>query len=191
MKSKLFMTALVAGAVAFSSCTKKIDEKTMAEVTQFGTDWTALGEKASTWSNELTTTATAAKEFATKQTEQMASMSEQLGKDAAMKTQMEASVAAANADAAKFEGMTAEWTQWKATWDEQTKAFGEWKDKLTKGEVTAEDATKGIADWKTKMSDASAKVDSWSTAYAEAKSSCEKNMAAAQAMMMPTEPAKK
>ena len=135
MKTKAIVALMVAGALGFTACTKKIDEKTMGEITQFGTDWTALGEK----------------------------------------------------------GMVNEYSTFKATWDETTKQFTEWKDKIAKGEISGDEASKGLADFRTKMSDAQTKIDTWNSVYAEVKSSCEKNMAAADEMAksMETTSAKK
>lgn len=180
MKTKVILALVVAGALGFSSCTKKIDEKTLAEVTQFGTDWTALGEKATAWSTELTATATQTKEFATKQAERATALA--TSKDEAMKTKAAEMSTLASNDASKLEAMITEYGTFKATFDETTKQYTEWKDKITKGEINAEEAIKGLADFKTKMSDAQAKMDTWNSAYAETKSSCEKNMAAADEM---------
>lgn len=189
MKTNVMVALVIAGAMSFTACTKKVDEKTMAEINQFGTDWTALGEKATNWSNELSATATQAKEFATKQTEMAGMMA--TSKDAALKAKTAEAANVATQDAAKLEGMQTEWSTFKATWDETTAQFSEWKDKLLKGQVTPEDATKGLADFKTKMSDAQVKVDSWSTNYAEVKTSCEKNMAMAAELGKPADVVKK
>jgi chromosome segregation ATPase len=183
MKTNAILTLLVAGAMSFTSCTKKVDEKTLAEINQFSTDWTALGEKAANWSNELSQTATKAKEFAAKQTEMMNNMAN--SKDQAMKTKVGEMANAANQDAAKFEAMQNEWNGFKTSWDENTKQFSEWNAKVVKGEVSSEEAAKGLADFRTKMTDAQGKIDTWSTAYAEAKTSCEQNMAMAESMTMP------
>lgn len=183
MKTKAILAFVIAGAMSLSSCTKKVDEKTMAEINQFGTDWTALGEKATNWSTELTATATQAKEFAAKQTEVATSLA--TSKDAALKTKAEETAKVATEDATKLEGMQNEWSTFKATWDETTAQYNEWKDKVTKGEVPAEEVVKGLADFKTKMSDAQAKVDTWSNAYAEVKTSYEKNMAMATEVATP------
>jgi chromosome segregation ATPase len=177
MKNNTILAFVIAGAMSLSSCTKKVDEKTVAEINQFGTEWTALGEKATNWSNELTATTTQAKEFAAKQTEMATTMA--TSKDATMKSRTEEMAKAANDDATKLETMQNEWSTFKATWDETTAQYNEWKDKVLKGEVTSEEAVNGLAEFRTKMSDASAKVDSWSTTYAEVKTSCEKNMAMA------------
>ena len=40
----------------------------------------------------------------------------------------------------------------------------------------------GLADFKSKMSDAQAKIESWNTSFAEAKTSIEQNMASAGEM---------
>ena len=191
MKTKAILAFMVAGALGFTSCTKKIDEKTMGEITQFGTDWTSLGEKATAWSTELNETATKAKEFATQQTERATAIA--TSKDEALKATAANMSKRATEDATKMEGMVNEYSTFKATWDETTKQFTEWKDKIAKGEINADEAVKGLADFRTKMSDAQTKIDTWNTAYAEVKSSCEKNMAAADEMAksMETNTAKK
>ena len=43
MKSKLILTAVAASMLAFTACNKKIDDKTMADIKQFETDWTTAG----------------------------------------------------------------------------------------------------------------------------------------------------
>src|SRR3954466_6295465 len=86
MKTNAIITLLVAGAMSFTACTNKIDEKTVADINQFGTDWTALGEKATNWSNDLAQTTTQAKEFAAKQTEIVNATAS--SKDAAWKTKV-------------------------------------------------------------------------------------------------------
>lgn len=191
MKTKAILAFMVAGALGFTSCTKKIDEKTMGEITQFGTDWTSLGEKATAWSTDLNETATKAKEFATQQTERATAIAS--SKDEALKATAANMSKMATEDATKMEGMVNEYSTFKATWDETTKQFTEWKDKIAKGEISADEAVKGLADFRTKMSDAQTKIDTWNTAYAEVKSSCEKNMAAADEMAksMETTTAKK
>lgn len=189
MKTKIVLAFLVAGAMSFSACMKKIDEKTISEINQFGTDWTALGEKATAWSTELTQTAGKAKEFAAQQTSMMNNMANT--KDAAMKAKINEMATKANEDASKLESMQNEWTSFKATWDETTNQFSEWKEKVMKGQVTPEEATKSLAEFKTKIADAQSKIDSWSTSYAEAKSSCEQNMAMAETIKPAEAPAKK
>jgi hypothetical protein len=183
MKTKILMACLVAGTMALTSCTKKVDEKTIADINTFGTEWTTLGEKATAWSQELNTTLESAKTFAGKQQEMMNNMGGKMAKDPAMKTSMENSVKMANEDVTKFETMSNEWTAFKTTWDETTASYTAWKDKVTKGEVNPADAMKGLEDFKTKMADAQTKIDSWQKTYAEAKSSCDKNMAACDEMM--------
>lgn len=189
MKTKMLMSCLVAGAMILTSCSKKIDEKTMSEINTVGTDMTAMGDKAMAWSQELNTSMESAKTFAMKQQEMMTSMAPKMEKDANLKMSMENSVKMANEDVTKFETIANEWNSYKPTWDEMTKSFGEWKEKVMKGEVSAEDAMKGLADFKTKMNDAQMKMDNWNTAYAAVKSSCDKNMASADEMMKTMESA--
>jgi chromosome segregation ATPase len=189
MKTNTILSFVVAGAMSFTACTKKIDEKTLSEINQFGTEWTALGEKASNWSSELSQTATKAKDFAAQQTAMMNNMAS--SKDEAMKSKVNEMATKANQDASKFDAMQNEWNSFKATWDETSKQFGEWKEKIIKGEINPAEAVTGLADFKTKMSDAQSKIESWNTAFAETKTSCEQNMAMAESITKPAENNKK
>lgn len=180
MKTKVFFAFVMAAAFGLTSCTQKIDEKTIGEIQQFGTEWTSLGEKATAWSQELQTSAEQAKTFANQQNELVAASATM--KDEATKTKIAEVAKMANEDASKFDGMLNEWNAFKATWDETTTQYSEWNDKVTKGEIKPADAIKGLNDFKTKMSDAQARMDSWSNTYAEVKSSCDQNMAIADEM---------
>ena len=183
MKTKALlipMIGIVAGAITFSACNKKVDEKTMAEVTQFGTDWTAMGEKAVAWSNDLSQTAARAKEFAGKQTEMMNGMMN--SKDEMMKTKMQEMVKTANENSMHLDAMVTDWNTWKTSWDENTKNFVEWQNKVVKGEVGGDQVIAGLNDWKTKMTDAQQKVEGWNTAYMSVKESCDKTMAMSDEM---------
>jgi chromosome segregation ATPase len=189
MKTNAIITFLVAGALSFTACTNKVDEKTVADINQFGTDWTALGETTTNWSNELTQTTTQAKEFAQKQNEMMASMA--TSKDQAMKAKMNEMSAKATQDATNLETMQTEWNSFKTTWDETTKNFSDWKEKVMKGEIKPEQAQKDLADFKTKMTDVQTRIEGWKTSYASLKTSCEQNMAMAGNMTTPAEAPKK
>jgi hypothetical protein len=54
MKTKAVLSCMIACAITLSSCNHKVDEKTIADINQFGTDWSALGEKATNWSKQVT-----------------------------------------------------------------------------------------------------------------------------------------
>mgnify|MGYP003775266695 CR=1 FL=1 len=108
-------------------------------------------------------------------------------KDQAIKTQLAQSVQTATENATKLEGMQNEFNTFKATWDETTKQFGEWKDKVMKGEINAEEAAKGLADFQTKMAASQSQVESWTAQYAEIKTVSEQNMASAESVINPTE----
>ena len=177
MKTNVVLAFVAAGAIALTSCSKKVDEKTMADMNQFGTDWAALGEKATAWSTDLTTSTQQAHDFATKTHTLAETMS--TSKDETMKTKATEMSKMADQDASTMDAMTAEWTSFKTSWDENTTAYTEWSAKVAKGEVTPEDATKGLADWRTKMTDAQTKIDTWTTQLAAAKESTSKNMAMA------------
>lgn len=186
MKKNVLLAFVAAGAVSLSSCTHKVDEKTVGEINQFGTEWAATGEKATAWSNELTTATQQAHDFTTKTKTMAESMS--ASKDETMKTKAAEMNKMAETDAATMDAMTTEWNSFKTTWDENTTAFNEWSAKVTKGEVTPEDATKGLADWRTKLTDAQTKIDTWNTQLATARENTTKNMAMATEMEQTTTP---
>jgi len=180
MKTKTILVSVLAGAMALSSCTRKMDEKTVSEMNQFSTEWSAMGEKATEWSKQLTETTTHAKEFAAKQTAMMNNMSG--SKDEAMKTKMGDMMKTTNDNCANLDAMVNDWNNFKTSWDENTKAYTEWQAKAMKGEMTPEEVNKGMADWRTKMTEAQQKMDNWNTAYMATKESCEKTMAAGDEM---------
>ncbi len=180
MKTNVVLAFVAAGAIALTSCSKKIDEKTMADINQFGTDWASLGEQATAWSTDLSASTQQCHEFATKSHAMSDAMA--TSKDETMKSKSIEMATMADQDATAMDGMSAEWASFKTSWDENTTAFTEWTAKVTKGEVTPDDATKGLADWKAKMSDAQAKIDSWSSSLATLKENTSKNMAMASEM---------
>src|SRR5437588_12125108 len=101
MKTKAFVAFAVAGTMAFTACNKKVDEKTMSEINQFSTDWSAMGEKASAWSKQLMETSQHAKEFASRQTQMMNNMAN--SKDEAMKMKMQQMTKAATDNSANLD----------------------------------------------------------------------------------------
>src|SRR5438034_7083313 len=124
----------------------------------------ALGEKASNWATGLTAATQQTKDFCNKQTTMMNNMAN--SKDETMKMKCSEMVKTCTDNASKMDGMMTEWTAFKTTWDENTKSFSDWKDKVTKGEVTNDDAMKSLNDWKTKMREAKTKIDGWNTMMA-------------------------
>ena len=125
MKTKAILAFVIAGAMSFTACTKKVDPKIVAVLN--------------------------------------------------------------SENATKLEGMQSEFNTFKATWDETTKQFGEWKDKVMKGEVNPEEATKGLADFQSKMAASQAQVEGWNAQYAEIKTANEQNMASAETVVNPAE----
>ena len=175
MKTKALLAFVVAGALTFTACNKKVDEKTMAEVNQFGTDWSAMGEKVTQMGTSMTETCQHAKDVAMKQTEMMNNMMNT--KDEGMKTKMQEMTKMSNDNVTGCDGMMTEYNTFKTSWDENTQAFTTWQGKVKNGEVTPDDVTKGMTDWHTKMTEAQGKMDTWNTAFNTMKESTDKNMA--------------
>jgi hypothetical protein len=186
MKKNVLLAFVAAGAISLSSCSNKVDEKTVTEVNQFGTEWAATGEKATAWSNDLTTATQQSHDFTTKTKTMSESMS--ASKDETMKSKAAEMNKMAEQDAATMDAMTADWNSFKTTWDENTTAYTEWSAKVTKGEVSPEDATKGLADWRTKLTEAQTKIDTWNTQLATARENTTKNMAMASELEQSTTP---
>lgn len=176
MKSKLILTVIAAGALAFTACNKKVDEKTLADIKQFETDWTALGTQATTWSQELTAEKQKATEHLTKQTEMMAGSMDKI-KDQATKDKLVALDKNDKDAVAALETMSNSWNEFSTQWASNTTAFTEWSAKVAKGEVSNEEATKMLTEWQAKLADAKTKVEGWQTAYNTTKENAEKNMA--------------
>ena len=176
MKSKLILMAVAAGALSFTACNKKIDEKTMADIKQFETDWTATGTAATAWNTEMTAEKQKAADHITKQTAMMTGMMDKI-KDDATKAKLQELDKTDHEALTAMEGMTTNYTDFNTQWTANTTAWTEWKAKVDKGEVSNEEATKAMADWNTKLADAKAKVQGWQTAYNTVKDNCEKNMA--------------
>src|SRR5829696_8731664 len=118
MKKNVVLAFIAAGAISLSSCSNKVDEKTITEVNQFGSEWAATGEKATAWSNELTTATQQSHEFTTKTKTMSESMS--TSKDETMKTKAGEMNKMAEQDAAAMDAMTAEWNSFNTTRTENT-----------------------------------------------------------------------
>jgi hypothetical protein len=68
--------------------------------------------------------------------------------------------------------MKTEFDGFVAGWDNDGKAWGDFKAAVEKGEKKEEDAKKELEAWKTKITDAKAKVDGWKAALDGVKSEC-------------------
>ena len=180
MKTKVLLALVLAGAMSFTACNQKVDEKTMADVNQVGTEWTAMGERVTTMGTNMMETCQHAKDVAMKQTEMMNNMMNT--KDEGMKTKMQEMVKMSGDNVTGCEGMMNDYNTFKTSWDENTQAFTTWQGKVTKGEVTPEETVTGLNDWRTKMTDAQTKMDTWNTAFSTMKETTDRNMTAMDEM---------
>lgn len=176
MKSKLILTAVASCMLAFTACNKKIDDKTMADIKQFDTDWNALGTAATNWSNDLTAENQKATDHLTKQTAMMTGMMDKI-KDESTKAKLTMLDKNDHEYVTNMAGMMNNWNDFNTQWTANTTAWTAWKARFDAGEVSNDDATKAMADWHNKYNDAKSKVDGWQTAYNTVKSNCEQNMA--------------
>lgn len=170
MKTKALLIPAVIGMFVLASCKSGPSEETMKAVADFETAWGTLGQGATAWSADLKGTVDNCTATCTKND---AAVVDAWPED--MKTKWnDAKTACAN-DKAAFEAMWQEWTTFQTAWEADSKAWAEWKEKLTKGEVDDAGAKTALADWTKKMEEAKAKVDGWNSAYTAAKESCMKN----------------
>lgn len=171
MKTKLALITALVGLFAMTSCKHGPSEETTKAVSDFETAWTALGQTATTWGEELKATAANCTEnCAMQDTMKMDGMDEAT---AAKVTEM---VAACKNDKGAMDAMWTEFEGFKASWDEATAAFGEWKGKMAT--QTDEEVKAALAGFQAKLDEAKAKVEGWNTAYAAAKETAMKNMEA-------------
>ena len=54
MKSKLFLSAIVAGALLLNSCSKGVTEETKTAMTTFEAAWAEAGTMATNWGADVT-----------------------------------------------------------------------------------------------------------------------------------------
>src|ERR1043165_7956013 len=122
MKSKLILMAVAAGALSLTACNKKIDEKTMADIKQFETDWTATGTAATTWSTDMTAEKQKATDHVTKQTAMMTGMMDKI-KDEATKAKLQELDKTDHEALAAMEGMSTNWNEFNTQWQNDSKAW--------------------------------------------------------------------
>src|SRR5260221_6076615 len=101
MRTNLILSLMLVGAMAFTGCTRKVDEKAMADINQFGTGWMNLGQKATDWATNLTSSTQKTKDFAMKQKTMMDNMMN--SKDETMKTKCSEVYNTCNTNATKME----------------------------------------------------------------------------------------
>jgi hypothetical protein len=171
MKAKFLLIPALVGVIALTSCKHGPSEETTKAVNDFETSWTALGQTATTWGEDLKATAAkCAAHCAMHDTMKMDGMPA----DAMTKcTEMTASC---KSDKGSMDAMVTAFDAFATTWGDDTKAFGEWKAKIAT--MKDEEVKTGLAGFQTKMDEAKAKIDEWNTAYAAAKETCMKNMTA-------------
>ena len=78
--------------------------------------------------------------------------------------------------------MLKDYTAFDSTWTADTKTFGEWKDKVNKGEVNNKMANDDLPTYQSKLDDAKKKLAGWQESFAKAKETCMKNMESCKEM---------
>lgn len=185
MKSKLFLSAIVAGALLLNSCSKGVTEETKTAMATFEASWAEAGTQATNWGNDLTAQYTKCKEHVEKQDAMMNETMPKM-KDETMKAKLTEMDNNDKANLTAFESMKNDWTKFQADWEKNTADYTAWKEKVDKGEVNNTEATTSLKDWTSKLDNAKNTLNTWNTAYAKTKEKSESDMAACDAAMSPT-----
>jgi chromosome segregation ATPase len=186
MKSKLFLSAIVAGALFLNSCSTGVTEETKTKMATFEAQWQETSTQVSNWGNDLTNQYNKCKEHVDKQTAMMTSMPEI--KDEAKKAQLMTLDNNDKANLAELENMKNQYTNFETEWKQNTTDYTAWKEKVDKGEVNNTDAATAMTDWNGKLETAKNKLTEWNTAYTTTKAKSDADMAACDAMMTETTP---
>jgi hypothetical protein len=182
MKSNLFVSALVAGALFLNSCSNGVTEETKTAMTTFEAAWAEAGTMATNWGADLTTQYNKCREHVDKQTAMMTETMPKM-KDEATKTKMTEMDNNDRANLTALENMKNEFTTFLTEWEKNTADYTAWKEKVDKGEVNNTEATTSLTEWNTKLDNAKNQLNTWNTAYATTKAKSEEDMAACDAMM--------
>lgn len=185
MKSKLILSAIVAGALFLNSCSTGVTEETKTAMATFEASWAEAGTMANNWGADLTAQYTKCKEHVEKQTAAMAETMPKM-KDEAMKTKLTEMDNNDKANLTALETMKNDFDKFKTDWEKNTADYTAWKEKVDKGEVKNADATTSLKEWTEKLDNAKNTLNTWNTAYATTKAKSEADMAACdQAMSTP------
>jgi chromosome segregation ATPase len=182
MKSKLILSALVAGTMLLNSCSTGVSEETKTSMATFEAAWAEAGTMATNWGADLTAQYTKTKEHVDKQTAMMTETMPKM-KDEATKTKLMEMDNNDKANLTALENMKNEFTTFETEWQKNTADYTAWKEKVDKGEVNNTEATATLTEWNTKLDNAKNQLNTWNTAYATTKAKSEEDMAACDAMM--------
>lgn len=167
--NRILMMFALAGTVLFAACGGgKLDESAMQELTKFEGDWMAATETLKVLPDQIKEALDASKascdsvcngnECKKDAKEKCDSLK---GSCKNVQSEMEAMLKAAQEKVASLEA--------------DGKAFTDWKEKVTKGEVKAEDFKKQMEDWNLKVSDINASVTEWNTKLEDLTKQCASN----------------
>lgn len=187
MKSKLFLSAIVAGALFLNSCSTGVSEETKTAMATFEAAWAETGNAVNNFGTDLTAQYDKCKAHVDNQasmmTESMPTM-----KDEAMKTKLMEMDNTDKANLTALETMKNDFTTFKTEWEKNNTDYQTWKEKVDKGEVNNTDATTAMTDWNSKLETAKNTLNTWSNAYATTKEKSNADMAACDEMMSTTPP---
>ena len=182
MKSKLFLSAIVAGALFLNSSSTGVTEETKTAMATFEAAWAETGTMATNWGTDLNTQYSKCKEHVDKQTVMMTETMPMI-KDEAKKTQLTEMDNNDRTNLTALESMKNQFSTFQTEWETNTADYTAWKEKVEKGEVNNTDATTAMTEWNAKLENAKNKLTEWNTAYTTTKAKSDADMAACDAMM--------
>ena len=160
MKKVLTLATIV---VAFVACKQSspVTEENKKQMETFEADWKTTGEELVNWQSELDAT-----------TAEIKTMSDTAMNSIAGVEGMDSSVEVCKSHVAETEKIKTTYTDALNSWNNDTKAYQDWKATLEKGEVKAEDVTTAINDFTTKLGDYKANLETWKTSLENLKGAC-------------------
>lgn len=169
MKTKIFLSAVLACSIFFVACGGGVSDKTKAEVKAFDSSMQMMQTQVMAFGDSVKA-AMAMCEKGCSMPESCKDMCEH------MTAKCDSMMAPCKADMKNFEAIVAEMMSAKPHIDSVATDFAAFKEKVDKGGINDAEATKTLAEFTTKMADGGTMFAKWMTALGDAKGTCMKNM---------------
>ena len=169
MKTRLFLSAALAGLFFMTSCKSGPSDATKKSVAAFDSAWTEMGKQAMAMSDSLNACIAMCEKGCTIP-DSCKGMCEN------MKMKCDSAMAPCKNDMKTFQDMKTAMDANKPMWDSAMTAFNAFKEKVNKGEINDADATKQLAEFQSKMDMGGKNMMDMMNKMMEAKSACMKNM---------------
>jgi hypothetical protein len=169
MKTKFFLTAVLACTIFFVACSSGPSAETKNAVAKFDTAWSQMSMQAMAFGDSV--------KMALTNCENCCKSMSEMPCCEHMKGKMDSMMMPCKNDATAFQDMMKAMQDAKPMMDSAAADFTAFKEKVNKGEVKDDEAKKTLADFQMKMDNGSKMMADWMTKYNDAKAACVKNMA--------------